>query len=66
MLDTTIVSLNLVVIISYKESRDTLSVVEFIIYRTALAITLIYYLRVYNLRLNAVTSYYTGILDLAL
>jgi hypothetical protein len=66
VLDATVVALNLVVILSNKESCDTLSVVEFVIYRTALAITPSYCLSRCNLRLSAVANYCTGIFNLAL
>ena len=66
MLNATVIALNLVIILSNKESYNTLSVVEFIIYRTALAITPSYYLSRYNLRLSAVANYCTGIFNLAL
>jgi hypothetical protein len=66
VLDATVVALNLVVILSNKESRDTLSVVEFVIYRTALAITPSHCLSRCNLRLSAVANYCTGIFNLAL
>jgi hypothetical protein len=66
VLNATVVALNLVIILSNKESRDTLSVIEFVIYRTALAITPSYCLSRCNLRLSAVANYYTGIFNLAL
>ena len=66
MLDATVIALNLVIILSNKESYNTLSVVEFIIYKIALAITPSYYLSRCNLRLSAVTNYRTGIFNLAL
>jgi hypothetical protein len=66
VLNATVVALNLVIILSNKESYNTLSVVEFIIYRIALAITPSYYLSRCNLRLSAVANYYIGIFNLAL
>jgi hypothetical protein len=66
MLDATVIALNLVVILSNKESCNTFSVVKFIIYRIALAITPSYYLSKCNLRLSAVANYCIGIFNLAL
>jgi hypothetical protein len=66
VLDATIITLNLVIILSNKESCNTFSVIEFIIYRTALVIIPSYYLSRCNLRLSAVTNYYIGIFNLAL
>jgi hypothetical protein len=66
VLDATVVALNLVVILSNKESCNTFSVIEFVIYKTALAITPSYYLSRCNLRLSAVANYCTGIFNLTL
>jgi hypothetical protein len=52
MLDATVVALNLVIILSNKESCNTFSVIEFIIYKAALVITLTLYFSSCNLRLN--------------
>jgi hypothetical protein len=66
VLDATVIALNLVIILSNKESCNTFSVVEFVIYRTALAIIPSYCLSKCNLRLSAVANYYIGIFNFAL
>jgi hypothetical protein len=58
VLDATVVALNLVVILSNKESCDTFSVVEFVIYRAALVIILTLCLSGCNLRLNGYIRLY--------
>jgi hypothetical protein len=52
VLDATVIALNLVVILSNKESCNTFSVVEFVIYKAALVIILTLCLSSCNLRLN--------------